>query len=177
MEEPQQRLEPAEEQTTIPTCPGTPGPGQRLPEGLHFGGPLPTGTSPPWALVEQDSWSQGFSPVARALPRWAALPGAPRFNVFKSKTKPKNLQHLRSVTKPQSKNKRHRSHRKQGPAGTGTPRRTEPGLDLCTATFPNVWKEGRKEEEKLSCGVGGAPQAAPKPAVMERARGTQGLQF
>lgn len=140
-EEPQRRLELAEEQTTILTRPGTPSPGQCLPEGLHFWGPLPTGTSPPWALVQQDSWSQGCAPGARAPPRWAALLGVLRFNFFQSKTKPKSLQHLQSVTKPQSKNKQHWSHRKQGPAGRGTPPRTELGLDLCTATFPNAWKK------------------------------------
>lgn len=153
MEEPQRRLELAEEQTTIPTCPGTPGPGQRLPEGLHFGGPLPTGISPPWALVEQDSWSQGFAPVAPALPRWAALPGAPRFNVFKSKTKPKNLQHLRSVTKPQSKNKRHRSHRKQpSRKGDTTQDRTGPGSLHSDISKRMERRKKRGRETELWCG-------------------------
>lgn len=43
---------------------------------------------------------------------------------------------------------------------------TELGLALCTATFPDAWKKGKKKEEETECWSGRSTPAAPKPSVL-----------
>lgn len=95
----------------------------------------------------------------------------PQLYLFKSKMKPKSLQHLQSMTKPQSKHKQHHSHSglKTGSSRKGghhplSAHRTRLGS---LHSYVSKCTEERKEEAKLSSGLGGAPQAAPKPMVLE----------
>lgn len=97
----------------------------------------------------------------------------PQVYLFKPKMKPRSPQHSQSMAKPQSKHKQHHGHSglKTGssrtggaPPGTLSVHRTRLG-----SLHSNVSKcmGERKEEEKWSSGLGGAPQAVLKPLALE----------
>lgn len=137
--------------------------------------PSPEGTCPPWALgppcglVKQDSSLQVLllEPELFHDGQLFLVPLGLPFQIQNEVPKPTTptVHDKQAPTAPESPRAASRVQW-EGQHHPGLKVLTELGLGLYTALFPNAQKE-RKVEEKESSGIGGAPQAAPKPSALE----------